>query len=196
MGDFWGNLFGSHGSQGDVNAKFGLPRDWQPTEYLGPSRGGDYKVLTPGGLRVFPHGFEREDIPLEKGGLKARVIISDIDALWLRVRAEMGAGTYPKSDLLTPKQRQRAATYGDKAKHVKPKVDIWPSILFANSRQGYVGGLWRGPTVGCAVWYKTVIEPITKSNWEGYLYHEFGHLLFSTTVVGRPDLSEALDGRA
>ena len=197
MSDFWGDLFDTHGGQGDVNDSFGLPRSWQPPEFLGPSRGKggvDYYKIKTAHLAIYPHGFEREDVPLLMRGVKARVIIADVDAVFLRVREEMGKGLYPNSKKLTAKQAKKAAKFVG-VNGVLPKVDLWPSILYHSSSVGYIGGLYRGNVVGCAVWYKTAIAPHTITNWEAYLYHEFGHMIYCWNGVARPELSMALDGR-
>jgi len=175
-------------SQGGFNESIGLPRSWTPPEYLGKERGGEKKTKTPGGIKVLTHGFDREDIPLMRGGIKARVILADIDAVWQRVRAEMLAQTYARSEKLTPKQVKKTQ------KVPPPIVDIWSTLAYWEGA-GYIGGLMRGP-VGVTVWYETVTKPkgiIT--NWEQYLYHEFGHYIYASIIVGRVDLSELLDGR-
>jgi hypothetical protein len=187
----WANKMTKYGMQGDVNKTFGLPASWTPPEYLGPERGGDYSVKTLKGIKVFPHGFEREDIPLEKEGHKARVILSEIDDMWKRVRTEMIAGTYKNSNLLTQKQKDKVAKLADDL----PIVDIWSTIQFLTKYGGYVGGIWdEARTISMAVWYKSALEGHAwQGCWIEYCYHEMGHLAFSS--AGRPDLSEAIDGR-
>ena len=66
------------------NKEHGLDKDFVPPKYLGDVR--TYPIMkTPGGIKVKTFGFHKEDIPLEREGVKARVILADIDEIWLNV---------------------------------------------------------------------------------------------------------------
>lgn len=168
------------------NYKAGLPIDWQPTEYLGPARGADAWIRTPGGIKVRTWGFDRTDVPLVKKGdlsgveKKARVILQDIDRIWAQVLtyySKPGAHGY------SPAQQKKAATLPPDY----PFATIWPTIRWSDMHGCYVGGLCLNEREACVtVWYESVsdLAQPTVTNWEDYLIHEFGHVVNYAVGLG------------
>ena len=167
--------------------KWGLGKDWEPKKYLGEPPAPGKVVTTPQGIKVITHGFHRGSIPLMKGGLKARVIIPDIDAIWEEVREELANTTDPRFKSLTDKQREKLRTLPfDTVK----EVEIWDTLRW-DSVMGFVGGFYSAGKVFACVWYKSVLPPYSKACWSQWLYHEMEHC--ALTFAGRPDLCMDLD---
>lgn len=167
-----------------ANRKLGLPDDFVPPEYFGPARPGP-TLLTPLGIQVCTNGFERDDIPIEREGLKARVVLSRIDELWAAVRHDLLITMDSRFSSLTPEQRNRIVNLSNSYPNVVIKPSIWFEAV-TNFGGTYVGGLTIANIANATVWYKSTINGGV-SNWEGFVKWEFYNV--ALIAVGRSDLA-------
>lgn len=173
------------------NVQKGLPKDWEPQQYLGPPKDAPPST-TPAGIVVFTRGYDNKKIPSQKHGLKARVQLETVDNVWNTVIQEMldknwsrlGSGLVKG---LTESDREKVR--GVAKSGVLPTVYIEPSIWWDASNVNYVAGLTnpRPPfNVHVVVWYRSILDSSIK-NWETLLHWEFtNHVLLR---IGRPDLA-------
>ena len=164
------------------NKSVGLDADWQPTQYLGPGlKTETYRVITPNGIQVYSRGFELDNFPEIKEQVKARVILADIDQIWINVRDSIAKGS---DTVLTKEEKIRIGKLHDNY----PIVNINPTIWWDQNNMSYVSGTATDiDVVHVTVWYKTVVAPIQIKNWCSLLEREFKNICYLS--IGRRDLT-------
>lgn len=145
--------------------------DFFPPEYLGPARPSPVRV-TPYGIRVDHQGFRRADVPECREGVRARVELPIIDALWRKARDEAGGAHSP----LSIADRGKALNLPD----VFVRVRIEPTIWKAGNGNIWLAGTYlpnEDRLIRAVVWYKSqATGKIT--NWEGVVLHEMKHAIY------------------
>lgn len=157
-------------AQRAYNKAHGLPASWTPPEFLGPANSAASLVKTPGGIRVRHNGFKSAKKPEFKQGIRARVILENVDAIWKEVRRYLSEDNPYK---LEPPVRAKLR----KLPGGLPSVSVEPSIWWSEPHGFYLGGVFLPDQGGIrvTVWYKSTLNG-SLVNWETLLHHEFQHL--------------------